>query len=230
VKSPPDGTGILPPDELGNNDLRPVARIGSPCGGESARPHKPRPANCGRSDTPPARIAITSCWRLHRPTSVWTLLEAVNSVIGLTALYHIVRALRWDAVRGRGLTDLGRYRRSPRGPRWWRPNAAWGRCTSRGGVHARRTKRQLANCFRWLCLRTSFLTPRRPHRRPPTRCGGRGRPWAGEGRTFPTAPLTHRRYPSGWPDAGMPGVGAVAVEGSEYHAGRPRPGRRLCDG
>jgi hypothetical protein len=121
--------------------------------------------------------------RLHRPTSVWTLLEAVNSVIGLTALYHIVRALRWDAVRGRGLTDLGRYRRSPRGPKGWRPYTSWGRCTSRGGVHARRTKRQLANCFRWLCLRTSFLTPRRPHRRPPTRRGGRGRPWTGDRRT-----------------------------------------------
>jgi hypothetical protein len=41
------------------------------------------------------------------------------------------------------------------------------------GVHARRTKQQLANCFRWLCLRTSFLTPRRPHRKPPARRHGR---------------------------------------------------------
>jgi hypothetical protein len=148
VKSPPDGTGISPPDEPGNNDLRPVTRIGSPCGGESARPHKPRPANCGRSDTPPARSAIASCWRLHRPTSVWTLLEAVNRVIGLTALHRIVRALRWDAVRGRGPTDLGRYPRSPRGPKRWRPYTSWGRFTSRGGVHVRHTQRQLANSFR----------------------------------------------------------------------------------
>jgi hypothetical protein len=58
-----------------------------------------------------------------------------------------------------------------------------GRFTSRGGVHGRRTKRQLANCFRWLYVRTSFLIPRRPCRRPPTRCGGRGRPWTGDRRT-----------------------------------------------
>jgi hypothetical protein len=87
------------------------------------------------------------------------------------ALYRIVRALRWNAVRGRGPTDLGRYRRSPRGPKWWRPYTSWGRFTSRGGVHAHSTKRQLANCFRWLYLRTSFLTPRRPCRRPLTRGG-----------------------------------------------------------
>jgi hypothetical protein len=96
---------------------------------------------------------------MHRPTSVWTLLESVNSVIGLTALYRIVRALRWDDVRDRGPTDLGRYRRSPRGPKRWRPYTSWGRFTSRGGVHGRRTKRQLANCFGWLYVRTSFLTP-----------------------------------------------------------------------
>ena len=68
VKSAPDGTGILPPDEPGNNDLRPVARIGSPCSGESARPHKPRPANCGRSDTPPAETEAPKLRRIHRQT------------------------------------------------------------------------------------------------------------------------------------------------------------------
>ncbi len=44
--------------------------------------------------------------RLHRPTSAWTLLESVSSVIGLMALYRIVRALRRDDVRDRGLTVL----------------------------------------------------------------------------------------------------------------------------
>jgi hypothetical protein len=57
-----------------------------------------------RCGTPPARIAIASCSRLHRPTSVWTLLESVNSVVGLMALYCIVRALRWDDVRDQCLT------------------------------------------------------------------------------------------------------------------------------
>jgi hypothetical protein len=65
------------------------------------------------------------------------------------------------------------------------------------------------------------------HRRPSARVG---RPRTGEGRTFPTAPLTHRRYPGGWPDAGVPGVGVIAAEGSECHAGRLQPERRLWGG
>ena len=126
-----------------------------------------------QTDVAVNKVNAASCWRLHRPTSVWTLLASVNSVIGLTAIYRIVRALRWDAVRGRGPSDLGRYRRSPRRPKWWRPYTSWGRFTSRSSVHVRHTQRQLANCFRGLCLRTSYLLPRRPHRPPPARRHGR---------------------------------------------------------
>jgi hypothetical protein len=44
------------------------------------------------------------------------------------------------------------------------------------------------------------------------------------------SPNSSQHSISRWPDAGVPTVGAVAAEGSEHHAGRPRSGRRLCGG
>ena len=78
--------------------------------------------------------------------SVWILLESVNGVVGLMALYRIVRALRWDDVRDRGLTVL--VGESPL-TAWALAVEAFGQCRKRRGLrncHYRLERQRSAMC------------------------------------------------------------------------------------